>query len=119
MASEEILKKYEREIEIPVCLNLGLSYLKVKDFGLAIKYCTQALAKEPENDKALYRRGMAYLGNGDYEKSKNDLTKAYEVTQGKDQNVIKALHELKEKVAKNKEQEKELVKKMLLSGGLY
>jgi hypothetical protein len=33
--------------------------------------------------------------------------------------VIKALHELKEKVAKNKEQEKELVKKMLLSGGLY
>jgi SPX domain protein involved in polyphosphate accumulation len=62
---------------------------------------------------------MAYLGSGFIEKARNDLNKAYEVTNGKDQNVIKALHELKEKVAKNKVQEKELVKKMLLSGGLY
>lgn len=84
MSSEEILKKMEKEIEIPVCLNLGLSYLKVKDFGLSAKYCTQALTKEPENDKALYRRGMAYLGSGDIEKAKADLTKAYDVTQGKD-----------------------------------
>ena len=30
-----------------------------------------------------------------------------------------ALHQLKEKVAKDKEQEKEIVKKMLLTGGLY
>jgi tetratricopeptide (TPR) repeat protein len=119
MASEEIVKRMVKEIEIPVCLNLGLAYLKVKDFSLSVKYCSQALEKDPENDKALYRRGMAYLGSGFIEKAKADLTKAYEVTNGKDQNVIKALHELKEKVAKNKVQEKELVKKMLLSGGLY
>jgi tetratricopeptide (TPR) repeat protein len=119
MASEEILKKMEKEIEIPVCLNLGLAYLKVKDFSLSVKYCSQALEKDSENDKALYRRGMANLGSGFIEKARADLNKAFEVTNGKDQNVIKALHELKEKVAKNKIQEKELVKKMLLSGGLY
>ena len=58
---------------------------------MSIKYCTQALEKEPDNDKALYRRGMSYLSSGKVALAKADLTKAYEVTQGKDQNVIKAL----------------------------
>jgi hypothetical protein len=47
------------------------------------------------------------------------LNLANQLTGGKDQNIIKALHLLKEKVAKDKEQEKEIVKKMLLTGGLY
>ena len=118
-SGDTIIKQFEKEIEIPVCLNLGLSYLKVKEYGLSAKYCTQALTKDPDNDKALYRRGMAYLGSGYVDKAKSDLTRAYELTQGKDQNVIKALHELKAQVAKNKEKEKEIVKKMLSSGGLY
>jgi FK506-binding protein 4/5 len=58
-------QRYQSEIEIPVCLNLGLSYLKLKDYPLAIKYCTQVLDKDADNDKALYRRGLSYLGKGD------------------------------------------------------
>jgi Tfp pilus assembly protein PilF len=49
------------------------------------------LEKDQENDKALYRRGMSYLGQGKVKQAKADLTKAYEITGGKDQNVIKAL----------------------------
>lgn len=118
-SSGDLIKKFEKDIEMPVSLNLGLAYLKVKEYGLSAKYCSQALSKDPDNDKALYRRGMAYLGTGDVEKAKSDLTRAYELTQGKDSNVIKALHDLKAQVQKNKELEKELVKKMLSSGGLY
>lgn len=117
MPDEATFQKYEKEIEIPVCLNLGLSYLKTKDYQLSIKYCTQALGKEPDNDKALYRRGMSYLGMGDITNSKADLTRAYELTGGKDSNVIKGLQSLKEKIAQNKEREKELVKKIFQSAG--
>ena len=49
------------------------------------------LDKDEENDKALYRRGLAYIGVGDIANAKSDLTKAYELTEGKDQNVIKGL----------------------------
>ena len=88
---EATFQKFEKEIEIPVCLNLGLSYLKTQDYQLSIKYCSQALTKNQNNDKALYRRGMSYLGVGDIPKAKADLTRAYEITQGKDANVIKGL----------------------------
>ena len=110
IANEETLLKYQKEIEIPICLNLGLAYLKTQDYPLSVKYCTQALEKDQENDKALYRRGMSYLGQGKVKQAKADLTKAYEITGGKDQNVIKALQQLKEKIAQDKEREKELVK---------
>lgn len=55
------------------------------------------LEREEENDKALYRRGMAYLGIGELNKAKSDLMKAYNITEGKDTGVIKGLEKLKEK----------------------
>ena len=110
MPDEAAFQKYQKEIEIPASLNLGLAYLKIKDYPLSIKYCTQALDKEPDNDKALYRRGMSYLGQGKIPQAKADLTRAFELTGGKDQNIIKALHQLKEKIATDKQKEKEMVK---------
>jgi len=83
---------------VPVCLNLSLSYLRLKDFQLAVKYSSQALEREPDNDKALYRRGMAYLGTGKILEAKADLTRAFELTEGKDANVVKALQQLREKI---------------------
>lgn len=80
--------RYIKDIEIPVALNLGLAYLKVEQFHYAIKYCTQVLEKDEDNDKALYRRGMAYLGIGEMGKAKQDLMSAYSLTEGKDVGVI-------------------------------
>jgi hypothetical protein len=42
---------------------------------------------------------MSYLGQGKIKEAKADLTKAYDITGGKDQIVIKALQQLKEKIA--------------------
>ena len=72
--SEEAYRVMEKEIEIVCSLNLGLSYLKIKEYQMAIKYTSNVLAKDPDNDKALYRRGMAYIGTGDISKAKADLT---------------------------------------------
>ena len=40
IADEETAVKYIREIEIPVCLNLALSYLNLEQYHYAIKYST-------------------------------------------------------------------------------
>jgi hypothetical protein len=39
-SSGDLIKKFEKDIEIPVSLNLGLAYLKVKEYGLSAKYCS-------------------------------------------------------------------------------
>lgn len=61
------------------------------------------LTKDEENDKAIYRRGMAYMGMGDIDKAKADLTHAFDITGGKDINVINGIQQLKAKIAKDKE----------------
>ncbi len=76
------------DIEIPVCLNLGLSYLKLGKHHHAINYCSQALDKDEDNEKALYRRGVAFMKIGELRRSRLDLSKANELTQEKDPNII-------------------------------
>lgn len=79
--------KYIQEVEIPVCLNLGLCYLRLGKNHHAINYCSQVLDKDEENEKALYRRGMAYLNIGELNRSRNDLIKANTLTNGDDLNI--------------------------------
>jgi hypothetical protein len=38
--------RYIVEIEIPVCLNLGLCYNKLEKYHHAIKFCSQAIDKD-------------------------------------------------------------------------
>ena len=77
IADHETALRYIMEIEIPVCLNLGLCYLRLGKNHEAIYYCTQALDKDQEqNEKALYRRGVAYLNIGELNKARADLTTA-------------------------------------------
>ncbi len=110
---QETAVRYIQEIEIPSCLNLALCYLKVKEYHYAIKYCTQVIEKEQDNDKALYRRGLAYLHLGELNKAKTDLMRAYELTEGKDVNVVTALSLLKEKQELQKKKEIEMSQKMI------
>lgn len=84
IADHETAIKYIKEIEIPVCLNLSLSYLKIDQHHYSIKYATQVLDKEEDNQKALYRRGRAYMMIGEFNRSKDDLNKALELSKNKD-----------------------------------
>ena len=100
-------------------LNLGLAYLKVKEYQLSVKYCTNVLNKDPDNDKAYYRRGVANMGRGDIKNAKIDLTRAHELTGKNDPSVIGAIKKLKERIERNKEKEKEISKKMITSATIY
>merc|ERR1712107_595260 len=46
--------------------NEAACYLKLGDWTGAIRACNDVLAKEPDNEKSLYRRGSAYLKTGEF-----------------------------------------------------
>ena len=80
-----------KNVEVPVCLNLALCYIKTEKYHYAIKYCSQVLDKNfpPEQiqggvgsiEKALYRRGTSYFKIGDLKKAKADFLRANEVVE--------------------------------------
>jgi hypothetical protein len=62
---------------------------------------------------------MSYLGQGKVPQAKADLMRANELTGGKDQNIIKGLHQVKEKIAIDKQKEKEMNQKYYLLDHLH
>ena len=67
--------KMIKEIEVIVCTNLAHCYIKIEQYHHAIKYASQALDKDPENRKALYRMGIAYTNVGELDKARDALNK--------------------------------------------
>jgi len=66
-----------KQIKLACYLNLALCYLKSPGKETkVIQNCDEALTLEPNNVKALFRRGSAYLANKEYEKAKKDFKAA-------------------------------------------
>jgi FK506-binding protein 4/5 len=55
-------KKARDDIALTTYLNLALCYLKTDQSIQAKEQCNKALELDPYNEKALFRRGQAYLG---------------------------------------------------------
>ncbi|KFB35828.1 hypothetical protein ZHAS_00002757 [Anopheles sinensis] len=55
------------------CLNQAAVQLQLKEYSNVVRSCNAALAIDPENAKALYRRGMAHNELRNYENALNDL----------------------------------------------
>ena len=68
--------EFVRNIEVPVSLNLAHCYNKMGEYHFAIKYCKQVLDVDPDNVKALLRRGTAYTRIAEIQRAKEDLKKA-------------------------------------------
>lgn len=54
-------------------LNISQAYLKLNKNADVIDNCTKVLKEEADNLKALYRRGVAYSKNQDFDKAQNDF----------------------------------------------
>eukprot|EP01041_Mallomonas_annulata_P006947 gene6947-14102_t len=82
--------------------NKAMVQIKEETWSGAVKSATEVLKLEPDNIKALYRRGLAYSRLLAYEKSKTDLMKTIEL----DPNNTPAKKELAELTKLQKEQQK-------------
>lgn len=68
--------KKAADIRLSLANNLAMCCLKTEEFGKAVAFANKALDVEPENVKAIYRRGQGHFGCRDYEDAKTDLLKA-------------------------------------------
>ncbi|XP_044737631.1 AH receptor-interacting protein [Chrysoperla carnea] len=63
------------KMKIPLLLNYSQCKLNLSDFYPVIEHCTTVLQSEPDNIKALFRRGRAHVGAWNPEKAKEDFRK--------------------------------------------
>ena len=111
ITSQDMAIKLIKEVEILTCVNLAHCYIKIKQYHYAIKYASQALEKDPDNKKALYRKGISYTNIGELEKAKECFEKILEI--GGDEGEIKSanlgLQEIKIVEQRNKSNEKAML----------
>ncbi|GBN90778.1 Peptidyl-prolyl cis-trans isomerase D [Araneus ventricosus] len=84
------LEKRLNAVVLPCILNSAACKLKLKLYDRALEDCDEALDIESKNPKALYRRGQAFHGKGDYERSLVDLHEALRLAPN-DKSVISEL----------------------------
>lgn len=51
-------------------MNASQAYIKHKQYAKAIQLCTKVLKDDADNVKTLYRRGVAYVNNHDFDLAK-------------------------------------------------
>ena len=73
---DEEQQRMAKEKRLPCYLNLAACYLKLAKPQLALKNAGKAIEMEPENVKALYRRGTAAAQLEDFDTAKVDLQRA-------------------------------------------
>jgi len=60
-------------------LNMALCYLKLNRFDRVLEECNAVLSSDKDNEKALYRRCLAYEKLNDFYKAKGDIDRCIEL----------------------------------------
>ncbi|XP_015522493.1 AH receptor-interacting protein [Neodiprion pinetum] len=68
-----------QKMKVPLLLNFAQCKLLNKEYYAVIEHCTTVLKSEPDNVKALYRRGKAHIGVWNEKEAKEDLERAAEL----------------------------------------
>lgn len=77
--AEEAQRQELKQMLLVGHLNLALCYLKLNKTKDCISSCDEALEIEPNNVKALFRKGLAYLQTNDYELALKQFEKLLEI----------------------------------------
>ncbi|KAG8198691.1 hypothetical protein JTE90_015515 [Oedothorax gibbosus] len=107
------LEKSLNALVLPCILNSAACKLKLKQYDKALEDCDEALDIEPKNPKALYRRGQAFHGKGDYDRSLTDLHEALRLAPH-DKSVISELAAVRGEMQAYKAKEKKAYAKFFM-----
>eukprot|EP00741_Cyanophora_paradoxa_P022659 tig00021493_g21884.t1 len=111
--------KQVRDLKLSHHLNLSMCHLKLGNWAKVIHNCDKALAIDPSNAKALFRRGKARLQEGperDCEKAREDLHAAAKLSP-QDAEIRSELGKANEACRLNAQNAKETFKFMLKGSG--
>eukprot|EP00029_Vermamoeba_vermiformis_P005095 TRINITY_DN1673_c0_g1_i1.p1 TRINITY_DN1673_c0_g1~~TRINITY_DN1673_c0_g1_i1.p1 ORF type:complete len:384 (-),score=115.61 TRINITY_DN1673_c0_g1_i1:42-1124(-) len=95
-----------KAIKLACYLNLAAAQLKESNWEKVIKYSSEALTIEPNNVKALYRRGKAHHNDKNLDAAETDLETALRVDPNNAE-VVQELRRVREKMKVHKEKEKQ------------
>jgi tetratricopeptide (TPR) repeat protein len=84
VGSEEA-RKMKRRSRLLCLLNRAASNLKLSKWQEVIDDCSEVLAAQPKNVKALFRRAKAYLLMGRLDEAEEDIYRAQEVAPGNEE----------------------------------
>ena len=107
-------RKMVHAVKLPSHSNLAACSWKLGNHQHCVVHCTQVLNVEPDNAKALYRRGVCYTALSEFDDAKADLRRAAEVSPS-DQAVRRALAELSARRDEFAGRQKEMARKMFSS----
>ncbi|CAI5784169.1 peptidyl-prolyl cis-trans isomerase D [Podarcis muralis] len=114
-ASKAIVDKEDlaklNAVALSCYLNIAACRLKLLEWQDAIENCTKALAIDPTNTKALYRRAQAWEGTKDYDQALAELQKAQGIAP-QDKAIQMEVQKVKQKIKNEKEKEKAAYAKM-------
>ncbi|KAJ1605199.1 hypothetical protein OJ253_3258 [Cryptosporidium canis] len=105
------------ELRQSLQLNLAMIYLKTQEWSKAIQVTGQVLKRNSKNVKALYRRGLARLGFGMYDESKDDFQMVLKLDPS-NADAHRQLKILRQKIQEDNEKSKSGFSRMF-HGGLY
>jgi len=110
-STEEDEEEKIRKIEVPITLNIAAALITDKNFEEAFKQCDKVLEIQPENSKALYRRGQSYFGLMEYDLALADLGKVKEM-EPEDKGILNEINKVKKAKNVYLQKEKSIYTKM-------
>lgn len=108
---ETELKPKAQEILLAGNLNLAMCHLKLSNFIDAQRYCDKALEIDAKNEKGLFRRGQALVGQMDFELAIRDFAKLLEIDPN-NQAAKSQLLSCQTKIKQHRDKEREKYKNM-------
>ena len=109
--SSDEAKRRRDEIALSCHLNIASCCLKLGHLKIAVSNCSKALEIDPNNAKALYRRGQASSALNEFAVARIDLEKALDLSKG-DAGVQGELTLLQQREAQHAAKEKKMFSKM-------
>ena len=92
--------------KIPLLLNYSQCHLLLKDYPEVIRQTTKVLEIDPNNVKALFRRGKAYSASWSSSEAETDFKKVMELDASLSRTVDKELKALRERMKEKEDEER-------------
>lgn len=115
---DELRQDSRQTLALACRLNLCQCLLKLEEHVLALQQASAALEMEPGNAKALYRRGLARLGHGQYQQAKADLLEAAK-KEPRNAEIRAQLQECQKRLQDANEQQKQVYGGFFGQGGTH